>query len=334
MLPIAHRSRRFVQTLIPLMVLAALLTAGWTISATGGVKAGPSARDLYNRAAGLAQAGRCAQAVPLYTQAINLNHMYVAALQGRAQCAQTLGADDVAINDYTAALRLDPRNYGLLLARAGAEQNNGSSGRAQSDALAALRLVPPQVPSYLSVAALLSSVADLTDAARVMTLAVLLLPHDATLYAQRAGYEAAIYDYTSAEADYQRALTFATANDKPTLYSNLAGVQDQAGDYTGARKSIGTAITMQPRNTGFYLTAAGIERDAFNYRGAASLYQQALRHGAHSTDALRAWEGYGDMLAAMNKNGEAARAYRSAMGVTPNRADRARLQSKIKALGT
>lgn len=334
MLPTARLSQRVAQTLIPFAALTALLTAGWTISSKGVVKAGPSARDLYNQASSLAQSGHCAQAVPLYTQAINLNHMYVGALQGRAQCAQTLGADDVAIKDYTAALRLDPKNYGLLLARAGAEQDNGSSGQAQSDALAALHLVPPQVPSYLSVASVLYSVADLTDAARVITLALLLLPRDAALYAQRGGYEAGIYDYTSAEADYQRAIALSTATDRPAYYSDLAGVQDQAQDYAGARKSISAAIAMQPRNVGFYLTAAGIERDAFNYGGAASLYQQALRHGAHSTDALRAWEGFGDMLAAMNKNSEATSAYRAAMSVTPNRADRARLQRKIKALST
>lgn len=333
MLPTALLSRRAARILIPVAALAALLTAGWTISATGMVKAGPSARDLYNQAAGLARAGRCVQAVPLYTRAITLNRMYVAALQGRAQCAQTLGADDVAIKDYTAALRLDPKNYGLLLARAGAEQDNGSSGQAQSDALAALHLVPPQVPSYLSVAQVLSAVADLTDAARVMTLALLLLPHNGALYAQRAGYEAGIYDYASAEADYQHAITLSPVTGRPALYSDLAGVQDQAQDYIGARKSIATAIALQPRSIGFYFTAAGIERDAADYSGAAALYQQALRHGAHSTDALRAWEGYGDMLAAMNKNSEAASAYRAAISVTPNRADRARLQRKIKALG-
>jgi tetratricopeptide (TPR) repeat protein len=291
-----------------------------------------SARDLYNAGVALQQKGRCTRAMPYFNSAIAHNAMYVNALRGRAQCAEALGADDVAIADLTAALRADSRNYGLLLNRADAETDNGSTGRAQSDALAALRLVPPQVPAYDSVAQSLYNVADLADAVATINLAVRVLPSDPTQYALRAKYRAAMLDYRGAEADYSRAIGLSLPHDQVDLYRNLADVQDQMQDYPAARGSIASAIARQPHDPGLYLDAATIERDAGNDGGALRRYTQALSHGAKGDDALQAHEGRGDMLAALHHKTAAAHAYRAALSLTRDRGRRAEIRAKIKAL--
>lgn len=333
--PIAASAERpTMRWLILVAAAAALLSAGWTVTAAGVVGSGASARDYYGEAQNLASRGHCELAIPLFTQAIARNHVYVAALQGRALCAQTLGADDVAIADLTTALRVDPTNYGLLLARAGAEIDDGATGRAQSDTLAALRLAPPQVPSYLSVADDLYAVADLTDAARTMTLALLLLPRDPTLYARRAVYEAAMYDYERAAADYQSAVGLAAPGARLALYDALATVQDQAQNYGAARRASAAAIALSPRDPALYVMAGAIEHDAGNEAAAVALYRRALAHGARGIDALRAWERSGDALATMGQTRQAIAAYRAAISVTPDRARRRELEAKIKGLGS
>jgi len=294
--------------------------------------AGTSARDLYNAGITLQRQGRCADAMPYFNSAIARNTVYVNALRGRAQCAETLGADDVAIADLTTALRADPRNYGLFLNRTDAETDNGSTGRAQADALAALRLVPAQAPAYDSVAQALYNVADLADAVATINLALQVLPSDPSQYVLRAKYRAAMFDYRGAEADYSRAISLSLPHDQVDLYRKLADVQDQMQDYPSARGSIASAIARQSHDPGLYLDAATIEQDAGNDAGALRRYTQALAHGAKGDEALQAREGQGDMMAALHRKTAAIRAYRSALSLTRDRGRRAEIRAKVKAL--
>jgi len=330
---IRPRSRRFVYCALALTALITSLCLGWTVNNAGAVQAGSSARDVYAAGLSLQAQGKCAQAIPLFSQAIQLNHVYVNALVGRAQCAQTLGSDDVAMSDFTTALQQDSHNYGVLLQRAGAEIDNGSTGRAQADAIAAFNFAPPQVPAYLSVARTLYSVADLSDAVAVMSHAVQLLPRDAALYVQRGQYEIGMQDYARAGDDYTHAIDVSLPGDKPDLYAALAQVRDQARNYPAARTAIAAAIAGRPQDPALYVAAAGIENDAGDRAAAAQRYGQALSHGASGSAKRQVEESRGDILVLLGKNRDAARAYRAALALTRDPAHRATLRAKLKSLG-
>ncbi len=326
-------SRRFARCLaVVAAVVCVPLSLAWTVSPTGAIHAGTSPRDLYATGLSLQTQGKCSHAIPLFSQAIQLNHVYVNALIGRAQCAQALGSDDVAMADYTTALQQDPHNYGVLLQRAGAEIDNGSTGRAQSDAVAAFNFAPPQVPAYLSVARTLYSVADLSDAVTVMSHAVQLLPRNAALYIQRGQYEIGMDDYARAGDDYTHAIGLSLPGDKPDLYAALAQVQDQAQNYPVARTSIAAAIAGRPQDPALYVAAAGIERDAGNQAAAARRYGEALSHGASGSQKARVEESRGDVFVLLGKNSQAVRSYRAALALTHNSAHKAVLRAKIKAI--
>ncbi len=333
MIPVTRlSSRRFTYCLVVVAVVCAPLSLGWTVSTSGTVRSGSSPRDLYAAALSLQAQGKCSQAIPLFSQAIQSNHVYVNALIGRAQCAQVLGSDDVAMADFTTALQQDPHNYGVMLQRAGAEIDNGSTGRAQVDAVTAFNFAPPQVPAYLSVARTLYSVADLSDAVNVMSHAVQLLPRDAALYIQRGQYEIGMGDYARGGDDYTRAINLSLPGDKPDLYAALAQVQDQAQDYPAAVTSIAAAIGGRPQDPALYVAAASIERDAGNQAVAAQRYGEALSHGASGSQKARVEESRGDIFVLLGKNSQAVTAYRAALALTHDSAHKAVLRAKIRAI--
>jgi len=136
--------------------VSSVFLAAW-VAAAGSANAAQSSADLAAQAYKSLNGGQAAEAVTLYSQAMNARdlspEMQANALLNRGLAFQQMKQPDKAVADYTAALEIDAMSASLrsmaLYNRALARQKLGQSAQAIEDYTSALFLNPEFAEAYL-----------------------------------------------------------------------------------------------------------------------------------------------------------------------------------------
>jgi tetratricopeptide (TPR) repeat protein len=163
-----------------------------------------SAEDYFNR--GRALDDHSDEEIAYYTEALQLNPLYVEAYYHRGLARESQGDKAGAFADYTTALQLNPLYVEAYWSRGLARESQGDEAGAIADYTTALQLDPERVEAYWSRGLLFISQNNWTGAIADWTEALRLFPEHVDSYFFRGWARDAHGDRAGALADYEQYL--------------------------------------------------------------------------------------------------------------------------------
>lgn len=258
-------------------------------------------------------------AVTCFTQAIQLDPVYLDAYLNRGAANQNNGDFVGAIKDYTDALRLKPSERvvpWLFHMRGMAYESLDHLNEALRDYDMAIRADTRFVDAYRSRSYARVQAGDMTGAVADITEVLRYFPGDSALYNERGNLYAdqgfldeAIGDYSQAihynpqddYAYYNRAITYAFQNklraaiedythviqlvpELAAAYNNRGNAFHRLGDVARAMADYSEAIRLEPNFSLAYRNRAGAREQIHDIPGAIEDYQQAAFLGYNELD--------------------------------------------------
>jgi tetratricopeptide (TPR) repeat protein len=234
----------------------------------------PAARALA-RADALLDAGRPAEALRAYTEAVERepDNAFARLSRGRAHLAA--GDRARALADFTEAIRLGPRFAAGHLARAAAYHDQGEYDRAVADYDAALRIEPLDAVAFnnrglahYDGGRTERAVADFTEAIR-------LDPEYAVAYRNRGQARLRQRQYDKAIADFTKALELKP--DYALARHGRAAAHHGKGDYDRAIADYSEVIRLRPKSAVAYNNRGLAYYEKEDYDRAIDDFTEAIR---------------------------------------------------------
>lgn len=158
-----------------------------SISASGA----QAAEELHERGYEMRKQGKYAEAIELYSEALQHNRNYFKALFNRGFAYDKLGNHAAAVDDYSSALKIEPNNAYALYNRGISQERLGNVKHAKDDIEAALRILPNNLDFRFNYAFCLKKLGDFSDAVLQFNKTIQLNPsHMKALYHRGLCYEA------------------------------------------------------------------------------------------------------------------------------------------------
>lgn len=220
------------------------------------------------------EAGRAAEAVAAFSEAIQINPKSAEAYVGRGRALVQLGEFARAMRDLNKAIELEPANARWWWRRGEARLQADDEDEALADFARAIELDPKLPDVYVSRAALYFDRGDYRRAAADETRVIELRPDDPQAYIQRAETYRLDERLTEALADLTRADQL-RPND-PRIVGERAAICLQLGRYDEGMKTLRRAIELNDGDAGR------------NYRPhrQEELSAEALRHGREQVERM------------------------------------------------
>jgi tetratricopeptide (TPR) repeat protein len=289
------------------------------------VRLDPGAAYSYN-ALGIAylEQARFEEAIPAFRDAANRAQHWSYPLHNLALSYVETGDYQNAIRAYQKAIELTPEysylpyNLGLVYQRLNRAKDAEKMYRQ------AMRIAPASAEAYNALGTLRAAGGKRAEAEQLYRDA---LQRNAALLPARHNLAVLLADQPSRRADAVTLLRENIQRDPSFLASHLALAETLQG--AEAIQEYRQVLTLAPNYTAARLALAKLLLVANDPAGAADQAQQALQANREN---FAAYEALGDARAAQQLGADARTAYQAALDLKPERADRKRLESKLKTV--
>lgn len=238
--------------------------------------------DTLQRALRHHQAGRLAQAEPLYREILRAQPRHADALHLLGVLAHQVGQHAPAVDLISQAIHENPRVAGYHCNRGEALRALGRLDEAAQNCETALQLQPDYLEALINLATVRKAQGRLDDAFRACEQALRINP-------RHAG-----------------------------ILNNLGNIQHARGCLAEAAAAYRAAVQLRPDYADAHANLGHALRDARDFAGAAASYEAALLLDAKSADA---WFGFGIVRQMQGQLAAAAGCFRRAVELQPGHAD-------------
>jgi len=271
--------------------------------------------QALNKALGLHQAGRLAEAEPLYRQILALDPKHVDSLHLLGVVAYHVGRNDEALDLISKAIALNDRvanfhcNMGLVLFALGRRDAAIASYRR------AITLEPRHALAYNNLGNALAELGQVQEGEAQLRRALELKPDYPEAHYNLANTLGEQGKLNDAVAHYRRAL--ALAPNFINAHNNLGTTLEQQGKVSEAAAQFRRVLALEPQNVSAHYNLGNMLRAKTDYDGAIAHYKQAL---AGKPDFADAWNNMGTAFAERGDLDAALEAYQNAVEADPTRA--------------
>ncbi len=276
------------------------------------------ARAHNNRGLAHLKAGRHADAIEDFNQAIAFDNTLAVAFFNRALANLRRGDFDQALPDLIDTIRLDPQSATAWSVRSQVWYAKRQYDKAISDASKAIRIKPNNALAHINRARAYNAKRQYNRAIADLTKAMRLNPHEATAYLNRARAYHALKRFDQAIADIDRLLEY-HPNDA-TGYNFRGRFKLEKQDLAGAISDFSEAVLLNPdyaiawHNLGYaHWLSQNVEKAIANLNKAVTLnpryaYSYLFR-GLSNTKLSRYTQAIADLSQAMRLDPRDSRAY-------------------------
>ena len=252
-----------------------------------------SASAAYALAAKLSNSARCADAIPLYAEAIDKDSTILMAYDGLARCEEVHGSYHLAAEIASSGLAVSPKNADLYQLRSDIEFNEGTYQRtlatAIEDEVKSADFVTPSASAYLAIAAKLSDMTAYPEAVKMVDRAIPLAADRSPLYVLRGFYYLSGGELSLALRDFRLAEASASTKDESAdAYAHESLVYLQEHSLDKAETSILAAITRIPRSYSYAMYAVRVYDAGMDPKKAFAMANRAVRLATDVEEAASA----------------------------------------------
>ena len=272
----------------------------------------PRAAELFAAALRQHQAGRLAEAEPLYRQALVLDPRHADSLHGLGILAHQGGHNAIAADLIGKAVALDGSspdfhtNHGAVLHALGKPAEAATAYRR------AIALKPNHAAAHNNLGNALSEQGLTRDASAAYARAIALQPSYVEAHYTLGLAQQSQGDLEKAEASYRRAVTLRP--DYAGAWNNLGNVLMRRGKADEAEAAYGRAVALQPGYLEALFNLAVAQQGRGDAPAAATSYKRVLGLKPDHADALN---GLGLVLSHLSRLDEAAAAFARVIALRP-----------------
>jgi tetratricopeptide (TPR) repeat protein len=223
-----------------------------------------TSNQLFDEAVRLAAAGKCPEALPLFTKVTKQTPYFYQAYYEAGRCQLNSGKKDLAIKSFSEALDVYPEYYDALVERGRLLGETGKEKDALADFSKAISLKPGRYEAYSARAALHEQQGRIKNATEDLNTAIGCDAGNGTLYYRRGMLLEASNKTTAAAGDYLKA---GQLSDNADAWYRYAVLKSAAGEHRSAIEAYSKAVAagkrtkelFEGRARAYYLTASFAE---------------------------------------------------------------------------
>jgi predicted O-linked N-acetylglucosamine transferase (SPINDLY family) len=270
---------------------------------------------LFGRAVALHQAGRLAEAEPLYRQVLDAQPRHFDSLHLLGVIQYQRGDCHEAVRQIDLALGVNPGVAAAHNNRGSALKDLGRAGEALASFERAIALKPDYAEAFYNRGNTLRDLGRLADAVASHDRAVALRPDYAEAFGNRGSALKALGRFDEAVASYDRAIAIRPGHAE-TFY-NRANALEALGRYEEALADCDRAIALKPDLAEAHNNRGNALKELRRFEQALADYDRAI---AHRPDYGDAFHNRGMVLAELRRSEEALASYDRAIALAPGHA--------------